>query len=43
MLCARWTKQGLDPACAQHCMAAVIKHVRLEDLAKEIDKPRMVR
>jgi Fe-S-cluster-containing dehydrogenase component len=42
MLCARRTKEGLKPACAQHCMAAVIKYGRIEDLAKEIDKPRMV-
>jgi anaerobic dimethyl sulfoxide reductase subunit B (iron-sulfur subunit) len=42
MLCARRTKEGLDPTCVKHCMAAVIKYGRIEDLAREIDKPRMV-
>jgi len=42
MLCARRTREGLDPACVKHCMAAVIKYGRIEDLAKEMNKPRMV-
>jgi Fe-S-cluster-containing dehydrogenase component len=42
MLCARRTKEGLDPACVKHCMAAVIKYGRIEDLAKQMNKPRMV-
>jgi Fe-S-cluster-containing dehydrogenase component len=42
MLCARRTKEGLDLACIKHCMAAVIKYGQIEDLAKEMDKPRMV-
>jgi Fe-S-cluster-containing dehydrogenase component len=42
MLCARHTKERLDPACVKHCMAAVIKYGRIEDLAKEMDKPRVL-
>jgi len=43
ILCAPRTKKGLHPACASHCMANVIKHGRLKDLAKELGrKPRMV-
>jgi Fe-S-cluster-containing dehydrogenase component len=42
MLCARRTKEGLDPVCVKHCMAAVIKYGRIENLVKEMDKPRMV-
>jgi Fe-S-cluster-containing dehydrogenase component len=43
MLCAARTKKGLEPACVQHCMAACMKHGRIEELAKEMStKPRMV-
>jgi Fe-S-cluster-containing dehydrogenase component len=41
-LCAARTRKGQQPACAQHCLAACIKYGRLEDLAKEMTKPRMV-
>jgi len=43
ILCAPRIKKGLQPACATHCMARVIKHGRLKDLAKELGrKPRQV-
>ena len=43
VLCAGRTKQGLQPACVQHCMAACMKYGRLEDLVKEVSqKPRQV-
>ena len=42
ILCAPRTKKGLQPACVQHCMANCMKYGKIEDLAKEIDKPRMV-
>ena len=41
-LCAARTRKGLQPACVQHCMAACMRHGRLEDLTKEMTKPRMV-
>lgn len=43
VLCAPRTRKGLEPACAQHCMASVITYGALPDLAKELGKkPRMV-
>lgn len=42
VLCAARTRKGLQPACVQHCMAACMRYGRIEDLAKEITKPRMV-
>lgn len=42
VLCAGRTAKGMKPACVQTCMSACMKHGRVEDLAKEIDKPRMV-
>ncbi len=43
VLCAARTKKGLKTACEHHCMAAVIKHGKVEDLAKEVGrKARMV-
>ena len=43
VLCAARTRKGLKTACEQHCMAHVIKHGRVEDLAKEAgNKARMV-
>lgn len=43
VLCASRVKKGLKPACAQHCLAGVIKHGRVQDLAREMEgKPRMV-
>lgn len=41
VLCAGRTAKGMKPACVQTCMSACMKHGRVEDLAKEIDKPRM--
>ncbi len=42
-LCAARTRKGLKTACEHHCMAHVIKHGRVEDLAKEMTaKARMV-
>lgn len=43
VLCARRTREGLQPACVQHCMAACMKYGRIEDLASEMRrKPRQV-
>ncbi len=43
VLCRHRTKKGLKPACAQHCMADVIRFGPLEELAKEMaGKPRQV-
>ncbi|THB80291.1 MAG: oxidoreductase [Desulfobacteraceae bacterium] len=42
-LCSRRTKKGKKPACVHHCMANVITHGRVEELAHRLaDKPRMV-
>ena len=42
-LCAGRTRKGLKPACAQTCMANVIQHGPIEELAKEMQKKsRMV-
>lgn len=38
VLCAARTKKGLKTACEQHCMAAVIRHGAVEDLAREVGK-----
>ena len=43
VLCAGRRKEGLQPACVQHCMANCMKYGRVEDLAKEmVKKPRQV-
>jgi Fe-S-cluster-containing dehydrogenase component len=43
ILCRPRTREGLRPACVQHCMAACMKYGRIEELAKEMGaKPRMV-
>jgi Fe-S-cluster-containing dehydrogenase component len=42
VLCPARTRKGQQPACVQHCMAACMKYGRIEDLAKEMTKPRMV-
>jgi Fe-S-cluster-containing dehydrogenase component len=43
ILCNPRTKKGLQPACAQHCMARVIKWGEVEELAKQMrQKPRQV-
>jgi len=43
MLCARRTRNGQKPACVQHCLANVIKHGPVKELAKEMEgKARMV-
>jgi Fe-S-cluster-containing dehydrogenase component len=42
ILCAGRTAKGQQPACVQTCMAACMKFGKIEDLAKEITKPRMV-
>jgi len=41
-LCRSRTKKGLEPACVKHCMAACIKYGPLQELAQEMQKPRMV-
>lgn len=40
VFCAGRVKQGLEPACAQHCMARVLTFGKLEDLAKKIPEKR---
>ena len=43
ILCAGRTKEGLEPVCVQHCMAACMKYGRIEELSKEMSKKaRMV-
>ena len=42
ILCAPRTKRGEKPACVHTCMSACMKFGKIEDLVKEIDKPRMV-
>ena len=43
ILCAPRTKEGLEPACVKHCMAACMKYGKIEKLAREMaTKPRMV-
>ena len=42
-LCAGRTRKGLEPTCVKHCMANVIRHGPVEELAKDfIKKRRMV-
>ena len=43
VLCAARTRQGLEPACVQHCMASCMKYGKITELAEEMSKkPRMV-
>jgi Fe-S-cluster-containing dehydrogenase component len=43
ILCAPRTREGLEPACVKHCMAACMKYGKIEELAREMaTKPRMV-
>lgn len=42
VLCASRTKKGQKPACVQTCMAACMKYGKIEELAQEMTKPRMV-
>lgn len=43
ILCPHLTREGLEPACVKHCMAACMKYGRIEELAAELGKkPRMV-
>jgi len=43
MLCAGRVRQGLKPACVQHCLADVIRHGPVDELAKDLHKkPRLV-
>ena len=43
VLCAGRTRKGKKPACVHHCLANVIRHGPVEELAKEMErKPRMV-
>ncbi len=37
-LCAGRTSRGLEPACVKHCMANVIKHGVVEELANDMKK-----
>ena len=43
VLCAGRVRKGQKPACAHHCLANVIRHGPVQELAKEMErKPRMV-
>lgn len=42
ILCQPRVKRGLKPACVKHCMASVITFGPVEELAKQMTKPRMV-
>lgn len=43
ILCPSRTREGLDPACVQHCLAHCIKYGKIADLAREmVKKSRMV-
>ena len=42
VLCAARTRKGQQPACVQTCMAGCMKYGTIEELAKEMTKPRMV-
>jgi Fe-S-cluster-containing dehydrogenase component len=35
-LCAHRTRNGLEPACVQHCMARCMKYGPLDELVKEM-------
>ena len=38
ILCPHLTREGLEPACVKHCMAACMKYGRIEELAAEAGK-----
>ncbi len=42
VLCAARTKQGQQPSCVQTCMASCLKYGKIDDLAKDLVKPRMI-
>ena len=43
ILCAPRTREGLEPACVKHCLAACMKYGKIEELAREMaTKSRMV-
>lgn len=43
VLCAARVKRGEKTACEQHCLANVIRHGKVSELAKELEKkPRQV-
>ena len=43
VLCAKRTRQGLEPACVKHCMSKSITYGKLTELAEKMSsKPRMV-
>ena len=43
LLCPHLTRDGYEPACVKHCMAACMKYGRIEDLAEDLkEKPRQV-
>jgi len=42
ILCAGRTKRGEKPACVNTSMSACLKYGKIQNLAKEINKPRMV-
>lgn len=40
--CAERTATGRKPSCVQHCQSSIIKFGPVEELAKEMDAPKMV-
>ncbi len=43
ILCPHLTREGFEPACVKHCMAACMKYGPIEDLKSELGKKsRMV-
>ena len=43
ILCAPRTREGLQPACVQHCMASCMEYGKITELAEKMkQKPRMV-
>jgi Fe-S-cluster-containing dehydrogenase component len=41
-LCLGRTTKGEQPTCVKHCMANVIQHGPVDELAEKMDKPRIV-
>ncbi len=40
VFCAGRVRQGLQPACVQHCMARILTFGKIEDLQKQIPEKR---
>ena len=40
IFCAGRVKKGLEPACAQHCMARVLKFGKIDELQEQLPEKR---